>query len=248
MKFTKTIVVNPPSPTGYVSNKDSMGGFGQMFPLGATPFPPLDLIYLASYLVEKNYPMEIFECLAHELSKEQLTEKIAALSETESAPLVIVRTSAPTLDWDLGVCGEIKDKVPNARFGIYGSVVPKVLSRIQKEDFIDYIIKGDPDETVEALLEGKPESGISGLLFRREDEWIENATQPFIRELDKLPFPKWELLPYEKISNSEIFDECGDGISANLVVARLSDRLSLLSLSGRPGTSVALSIGGKCRR
>ena len=74
MKFTKTIVVNPPSPTRYVSNKDSMGGFGQMFPLGATPFPPLDLIYLASYLVEKNYPMEIFECLAHELSKEQLTE------------------------------------------------------------------------------------------------------------------------------------------------------------------------------
>ncbi len=198
MKFTKTFVINPPSPIGFVSNKDSMGGFGQLFPLGATPFPPLDLIYLASYLVEKNYPMEVFECLAHELSKEQLTKAIWELSESESAPLVIVRTSAPTLDWDLGVCGEIKERVPHARFGIYGSVVPKVLTRIQTEDFIDYIIKGDPDETVEALLEGRAESEISGLLFRQEKEWVENATQPFIRELDKLPFPKWELLPYEK--------------------------------------------------
>lgn len=200
MKFTKTIVVNPPSPTGYVSNKDSMGGFGQMFPLGATPFPPLDLIYLASYLTEKNYPMAILESLAHELTTEQLVEKIAALSasEDEGNPLVVVRTSAPTLDWDLNVCREIKAMVPNASLVIYGSVVPKVLPIIQKEDFIDYIIKGDPDETVEALLNEQVESEINGLIFRQNNEWIENPSQPFIRELDKLPFPKWELLPYEK--------------------------------------------------
>jgi uncharacterized radical SAM superfamily protein len=200
MKFSNAIIVNPPSPIGYVSNKDSMGGFGQMFPLGATPFPPLDLIYLASYLVEKNFPMTVLESLAHELTKEQLIEKIAALSAAEDGEklLVVVRTSAPTLDWDLDVCREIKAKVSSANLVIYGPVVPKVLGRIQKEDFIDYIIKGDPDETVEALLNEQAEDEINGLIFRRETEWIENSSQPFIRELDKLPFPKWELLPYEK--------------------------------------------------
>jgi anaerobic magnesium-protoporphyrin IX monomethyl ester cyclase len=200
MKFTKTIVVNPPSPVGYVSNKDSMGGFGQLFPTGATPFPPLDLIYLASYLTEKNYPLTILESLAHELTKEQLLEKIAAAgaSDDGKAMLIVVRTSAPTLDWDLSVCNEIKARVPNARIAIYGPVVPKVLSRIEREKCLDYIIKGDPDETVEALLEGCDEPEINGLTFRRKNEWIENPSQPFIRELDKLPFPKWELLPYEK--------------------------------------------------
>lgn len=195
VKFTKAIVVNPPSPEGYVSNKDSMGGFGQLFPIGATPFPPLDLIYLASYLVEKNYPLTIFESLAHELTKEQLTEKIAAEGRET---LVIVRTSAPTLDWDLEVCGEIKNKVPDSTLAIYGPVVPQVLHRIQKEDFVDYIVKGDPDQTVESLLEQEEESEISGLIFRRQGEWIENENQPFIRKLDDLPMPKWELVPYEK--------------------------------------------------
>lgn len=195
MKFTKAIVVNPPSPKGYVSNKDSMGGFGQLFPIGATPFPPLDLIYLASYLVEKDYPLTILESLAHELTKEQLTVKIAAEGKET---LVIVRTSAPTLDWDLEVCGEIKNKVPDSTLAIYGPVVPQVLHRIQKEDFVDYIVKGDPDQTVESLLEQKEESEISGLIYRQNGKWIENENQPFIRKLDDLPMPKWELVPYEK--------------------------------------------------
>lgn len=200
MKFTKTIVVNPPSPTGYVSNKDSMGGFGQMFPLGATPFPPLDLIYLASYLAEKKYPMAILESLAHELTKGTLLEKISALCQSENGdkPFVVVRTSAPTLDWDLDVCREIKAKIPKAALAIYGPVVTKILHRIEKEDCLNYIIKGDPDETVEALINEQPESEINGLIYRNEGEWTENASQPFIRELDKLPFPKWEMLPYEK--------------------------------------------------
>lgn len=200
MRFSNAIVVNPPSPPGYVSNKDSMGGFGQLYPAGVTPFPPLDLIYLASYLAEKKLPVTIFESLAHELTKDRLIEKIEAVASGDKSlePLVVVRTSAPTLDWDLGICGETKSRIPNARIAIYGPVVPKVLPRIQQESFIDFIIKGDPDEIVEAMLNGQPESEINGLIFRSANEWIENAGQPFIRELDKLPFPKWEMLPYEK--------------------------------------------------
>ena len=33
MRFEKIILVNPPSPVGYVANRDSMGGFGQLFGL-----------------------------------------------------------------------------------------------------------------------------------------------------------------------------------------------------------------------
>lgn len=200
IKFNKVIAVNPPSPPGYVSNKDSMGGFGQLFPIGATLFPPLDLIYLVSYLAEKNCPVEVLECLAHELSKEDLIEKVASLSEFENGkrPLVLVRTSAPTLDWDLQVCREIKARVRRASIGIYGPVVPEVLRRIQREECVDYIIKGDPDENVEALMCGRDEAEVNGLLYRRQNKWVENPSQPFIRELDKLPFPKWEMLPYQK--------------------------------------------------
>ena len=39
MSRVAAILLNPPNPPGYVSNKDSMGGFGQLFHEGAPPFP-----------------------------------------------------------------------------------------------------------------------------------------------------------------------------------------------------------------
>src|SRR5580693_5664956 len=101
MKYAKIFVINPPSPPGYVSNKDSMGGFGQLFPVGATLFPPLDLIYLGSYLSDKGLPAEFLESLSMELDRPQLVRRVAETSAERV--LAVVRTSAPTLDWDLEV-------------------------------------------------------------------------------------------------------------------------------------------------
>jgi radical SAM superfamily enzyme YgiQ (UPF0313 family) len=185
-----------------------MGGFGQLFPIGATLFPPLDLIYLASYLAEKNHPVELLESLALDLNRDSL---IAKTTEGGRPVLVVMRTSAPTLDWDLSICNEIKEASPSCRIAIYGPVVASVKRRIEKESSIDFIIAGDPDPIVDALLSNsRPESAVTfklldtkesalaGLSFRTGGEWIESHAKPFTRELDSLPFPKWEMLPYQR--------------------------------------------------
>src|SRR6266576_3037301 len=59
MRFKTVIVINPPSPPGCVVNRDSHGGYGQLYPLGATILPPLDIPYLAGYLSEKQVPLKI---------------------------------------------------------------------------------------------------------------------------------------------------------------------------------------------
>jgi radical SAM superfamily enzyme YgiQ (UPF0313 family) len=204
--FSKVVVVNPPNPPKYISNKDSMGGFGQLFPLGGTLFPPLDLFYLASYLVDKKYDVELLESLAHDLDRDRLLARIEAGSQA----LIVVRTSAPTLDWDLATCTAMKAKAPGIRIALYGPVVPSVKHRIEREAAIDYIIAGDPEPIVEALLTSKQpvsatlnvvnqsESELAGLSFRRGDGWVETTARPFNRELDTLPFPKWEMVPYQR--------------------------------------------------
>ena len=190
--------MNPPSPPGYISNKDSMGGFGQLFPLGATLFPPLDLVYLGSYLTEQQLAVEFLECLAQGLSRQQVVDRIVSAAADASLPaLVVVRTSAPTLDWDLEICREIKAHASNIHLLIYGPVISSVLGRVQKETCIDYIVKGDPDETVANLATGGL-ADSAGLTYRNQFGWIDTPARPFIKELDKLPFPKWELLPYQK--------------------------------------------------
>ena len=207
--FCKVVVINPPNPPDYVSNKDSMGGFGQLFPIGATLFPPLDLFYLASYLVEKKYDVEVLESLAHDLDRDRLLARIGPYA---GPALMVIRTSAPTLDWDLSICDAIKKKLPDSRIAIYGPVVPSVKSRIEREPSIDYLIAGDPEPIVEALLTGasrragsdnlnvmgQAQSEIAGLTSRHGTEWVDNPARPFTRDLDSLPFPKWDLVPYQR--------------------------------------------------
>ncbi len=195
MKYSKIYVINPPSPPGFVSNKDSMGGFGQLFPVGATIFPPLDLIYLASFLVEQKLPVDLLECLALGLDREQLKARIA--QDGDSPGLMVIRTSAPTLDWDLEIAREIKSARPHLDLLIYGPVVATVASRIQREPLVDFIVKGDPDEAVAGLALGSREEA-PGLMYRGAFGWTESSAARFEKDLDKLPFPKWELLPFER--------------------------------------------------
>lgn len=200
MRFTKVIVVNPPSPLGYVANRDSMGGYGQLYPIGATLLPPLDVPYLAAYLMEKGIPLEVIEAQGLDLTREQVAERVAPIARANGPErtLVVVRTSLPSLDWDLTVCAAIKEVVRDIVVAIYGPIVAHVLHRIYKEPWLDYALQGEPDEAVYELATGRAEGEILGLNYRRNGGWCETPPRPFVKELDKFPFPKWELLPYHR--------------------------------------------------
>src|SRR5258708_35847602 len=61
MSSKTAVLINPPSPSGYMSNKDSMGGFGQLYAAGASPFPPLDIPYLAAVLTQEQFGVQVIE-------------------------------------------------------------------------------------------------------------------------------------------------------------------------------------------
>ena len=87
MRFQKAIIIDPPNPPGYVSNKDSMGGFGQLYPKGAAPFPPLDIPYLAGYLAQRGIAAQVIEAGALHLSAEQLSETLHEVLDRGRAPV-----------------------------------------------------------------------------------------------------------------------------------------------------------------
>jgi hypothetical protein len=200
LRFGKAILVNPPSPPGYEINKDSMGGFGQLYPAGVTVMPPLDLPYLAGYLADKGTPLAILETQGLAMSPQELARRVAEQTAGDNAgrALVVVRTSAPTLDWDLETCAQMKTAAPRIAVAIYGAVVPHARKRLYCDNTLDYILQGEPDQTVHELMIGRPEEEILGLTYRRGQEWVEQPERPFLKELDQLPFPKWELFPYQR--------------------------------------------------
>src|SRR5260370_825980 len=192
-----TVRSNPRAPPGYVSNKDSMGGFGQLYPRGAPPAPPLDLPYLAAYLLREDFDVDVIEAGALDLSCAQTCEAIDTKGAGDGT-LVVIRTSLPTIDWDLEVCAQIRHRSPLLRIVLWGGAVASLLFRIQRDTTIDFAVLGEPDETVVELMRGQALAEIAGLLFREGEDWRRNPERKAERDLDRLPFPRWELLPYER--------------------------------------------------
>ena len=197
MGLSRVILVNPPNPPGYVSNKDSMGGFGQLYPTGAPPFPPLDMPYLAGVLVQEGIPVQVIEAGALTLSTRQLCEALVA-AKADAGTLVVIRTSLPTIDWDLSVCAEVRKTCTGAVIALYGPAVSSLLARIEQDQTIDYAVLGEPDRTVVQLVHGETPSEIAGLLYRNGRDWQRTAERKFDRQLDAIPFPRWELFPTDR--------------------------------------------------
>jgi anaerobic magnesium-protoporphyrin IX monomethyl ester cyclase len=174
-----------------------MGGFGQLYPTGAPPFPPLDIPYLAAFLIERGLAVEVIESGALALTTTDLCDRLGSDPKTPHA-LVAVRTSLPTLDWDLQVCRHLKEQCAPAAIALFGAAVPSLLARIQQDDVLDFAILGEPDITLSELMTDRLLDRIPGLLYRTNGEWARTEERSFERDLDSLPFPRWDLLPYDR--------------------------------------------------
>jgi anaerobic magnesium-protoporphyrin IX monomethyl ester cyclase len=197
VKFAKAVIVNPPSPAGYMSNKDSMGGFGQLYPKGAPPFPPLDLAYLAGVLSAAGHHCDVVEAGALEFSVGQAVHAVGAVGDLEHA-LVLVRTSLPTVDFDLAFCRSLRTLGKLGAVALFGPPVPSLLRRIEQETSLDFAILTEADHPALELMEGRTPESILGLLYRSEGEWHRTLERPFERDLDSIAFPRWESLPIER--------------------------------------------------
>src|SRR5947208_16828130 len=79
-RYEKVVVVNPPSPPGYVANRDSQGGYGQLYPLGANIPVALDIPYLLAYLAKHAMPVEAVEAQGLDLDCTRLARRVADIA------------------------------------------------------------------------------------------------------------------------------------------------------------------------
>ena len=129
MPKAAVLLINPPNPPGYVSNKDSMGGFGQLYGVGAPPFPPLDLPYLAGAVTAAGFETVVIEAGALRLDLEAFCAQVREAAGSDR-PMVVLRTSLPTIDWDLEVCAALRAGTGVGPIYLYGAAVKPLLARI----------------------------------------------------------------------------------------------------------------------
>ena len=74
--------------------------------------------------------------------------------------LIAVRAALCSLDWDLSVCAAIKDANPGIKLAIFGAILSHVNKRVEQEGSLDYIIRGEADDTLYELDDGRSEAEI----------------------------------------------------------------------------------------
>ncbi|MCQ9205352.1 MAG: radical SAM protein [Omnitrophica bacterium] len=191
------ILVNPPNPPGKVSNKDMMGGLGQLYEEGAPKIPPIDIPYTAACLKQKNIPVEVIDCLGLDYDSDALILSLKKKLVDNEKISIALRTSLPTYCHDMEVARNIKQQT-NAQLVFFGPQVSLYPKETIEKNFIDVVIIGEPEFIfVDIFLKGLKET--RGIWFKDESgQIIRNAAGRKIEDLNQLPIPLWELMPYKQ--------------------------------------------------
>jgi radical SAM superfamily enzyme YgiQ (UPF0313 family) len=183
-KTMKILLINPKS-----SNIDAL------------PIPPLGILYLAAYIRGKGYQnIEVIDNNRESISVDNLAGRIKAAD--------IIGLTGTTSQFrqakEIASLAKKYHKLVVAG----GPHATALAEEVLENSAIDIVAIGEGEvtfyEILEAVSGGKGLSDIAGIIFKKNKEIIKNNDRPFIKNLDKIPFPARDLVPMAEYPQREL--------------------------------------------
>ena len=158
-------------------------------------FPPLGLMYIASYLQEySDHRIQILDAIAEDLDQVALEHAIR-----ESNPQVIGITAHINNLLDVLLLISLIKKIdPGIHINIGGPHARAFSQETLQLPGVDSVIPGEGEvpffQLVEALSQGKDLREVPGLIFREGDKIVCGEKPGLLPDLDRLPFPARRLI------------------------------------------------------
>jgi len=152
------------------------------------PYPPLGLLYIATYLDEHNISNKVFDTT---FSSKKEFQKVLLDEKPQTIGIYVnLMTKLNVLEAILF----IKNNLPDTHIILGG---PEVT--YSAENFLrygaDYIVIGEGEETMKELVESltlnreSDFSSIHGIAFLKDNQFLQTPAREKVRELDDLPTP-----------------------------------------------------------
>ena len=161
-------------------------------------FPPMGILYLATYLSENSFNVSILDQFARGYSIERTLEWIKR--EDPDILGFSTITTAGTGITSAEISKRVKEEInPNIKilFGNYHATFNDVRI-LNKYPFIDACIRGEGEitllEIAEKIEKGQNFEDIRGVTYRDNGRVVRNDDRPLIENIDILPFPDRKLL------------------------------------------------------
>jgi len=190
------LLVNPP-----VTSRDRYGDF----PSEGSCLPPLGIAGLAAAVREASIPVEILDAPALGLDED------AALRSVLASPRRYVGLSATTMSIAsaASLARAVSEADPERVLLCGGTHMNAAPDRtMRRYPFIDYGFVGEAEDSLVEFLRAEPgrrpaSSGVEkvdGILYRDDGgggggKVFATGLRPGLRDMDRLPFPAWDLLP-----------------------------------------------------
>jgi len=169
--------------------------YGKLAMAGNT-MPSLALVSLAGILREAGFQVKIVDSSSSGLNLGQIVHIIKATSPR----YVGISSSTFSISAAAQLAKAIKELDGSIKTILGGAHI----SSIPSETMVAYpwfdigiIAEGEITlaEVLKSLEEGKELDDVEGLAYRKDHRIIVTRRRPFIKNLDELPFPAWDLLP-----------------------------------------------------
>jgi radical SAM superfamily enzyme YgiQ (UPF0313 family) len=178
-RFKKVLLVNPPDTYQ-----------------GGLPQSPLGLLYLAAYLRSRGRGLKVSMVDGAVEGRDEVVKMIRRFRPD----LVGVSAMTPNRHKALWVARKSKALIPKCKV-VFGGIHPTMMWKQLMEEYfeVDYVVRGEGEVVLYELVRGEELSEIAGLVWRKNGKTVmSNPNQKFIKDLNKLPFPAWDLVDVGK--------------------------------------------------
>ncbi|MBW2028226.1 MAG: cobalamin-dependent protein [Deltaproteobacteria bacterium] len=158
--------------------------------------PPLGILYLAAYLRRSGFGVDVIDLVADRRSKEE----VADFLDIHRPPIVGITCTTEGVNAALRMCQFVKEHSPQS-FTILGGAHPTFdYKAMLANAHVDFVIRYEGDIAMErfageVLAGEKPDfERINGLCWKNKAEIVVNEGQPFIQDLNQLPYPARDLI------------------------------------------------------
>jgi radical SAM superfamily enzyme YgiQ (UPF0313 family) len=168
--------------------------YGSLAGAGSS-LPSLGILFLAAVTRQNGFPTVLVDAAARNLDPDGLLQRVMAVRPD------VLGLSATTFSiyHAAAFAARVRELIPDIRVIIGGPHVSAApLETMERFPEFDVAVIGEGEETViellKALESGRALDTVAGLMMRSAGSVVSTGRRSFLADLDKLPYPAWDLL------------------------------------------------------
>ncbi len=166
--------------------------------------PPLGLISLSAYLIEKGYDTMVFDLNVEIKSNDEIPDFLSKIETEYELENTIFGISflTPYVYSSYEIAKQLKNKFPKSTIIAGGAHATFMADEVLTSNDISIVVRGEGELSLLDIIESKDLESIEGISYKIIDgdtfKIIHNPERERIKDINELPFPAYHQLKMKK--------------------------------------------------